>query len=386
MSSATQHGPLASPANHADQARGHGPGRQPGPGRRHGAGRKNGGGKGLWMALGVLVLAGALYLILTPALPPGLGRPGLWWDKLILPLVKTLVFIAAGLLLGQVIEGLGWTARLGLVVWPLVRQARLPQEAGAAFSAAFASGVVANTLLYTAWQEGRLNKRQLVLANLLNASLPAFFLHLPTTFFVVYALLSQVALIYFGLTLLAALLRCLGVVVLSRLILPPCPPLAGQSTAGAKPWREVWRETWPKFLGRLKRLLVIILPVYLAIFVLAQGGFFTWLGQTLAGWVSSRVLPAEAVSVVVFAVVAEFTSGFAAAGALLQAGSLGIKEVVIALLIGNVVATPVRALRHQLPHYMGIYSPGLGTQLLVMGQGARVLSVVLVTLLFAWWY
>jgi len=94
----------------------------------------------------------------------------------------------------------------------------------------------------------------------------------------------------------------------------------------------------------------------------------------------------EAMSVVIFAVVAEFTSGFAAAGALLQAGSLGFKEIVLALLIGNVVATPVRALRHQLPHYMGIYSPGLGSQLLALGQGVRVLSVLLVTVLFAWWY
>jgi hypothetical protein len=353
--------------------------RQPGPGRRQGP------GKGLWIALGVLALAGGLYLALAPSLPPGLGRPELWWGRLVRPLLGTLAFIAGGLLVGQVIEGLGWTARLGVVVWPLVKRARLPQEAGAAFSAAFASGVAANTLLFTSWQEGRLNKRQLVLANLLNASLPAFFLHLPTTFFVVYAMMSQVALLYFGLTLLAALLRCLGVIALSRLILPPARPLARQTPAPAKPWRQVLADTWPKFLGRLKRLLLIILPVYLAIFVLAQGGFFTWLGQALARFVSSEVVSMEAMSVVIFGVMAEFTSGFAAAGALLHAGSLGIKEVVVALLIGNVVATPVRALRHQLPHYMGIYSPGLGSQLLIMGQGARVLSVLMVTLLFAWW-
>jgi hypothetical protein len=272
------------------------------------------------------------------------------------------------------------------LVWPLVKRARLPQEAGAAFSAAFASGVAANTLLFTSWQEGKLDKRQLVLANLLNASLPAFFLHLPTTFFVVYALASQVALMYFGLTLLAALLRCLGVIGLSRFIMPPARALADQAPAMAKPWRQVLSDTWPKFLGRLKRLLLIILPVYLAIFVLAQGGFFTWLGQALARWISSEVISVEAMSVVIFGVMAEFTSGFAAAGALLHAGSLGVKEIVIALLIGNVVATPVRALRHQLPHYMGIFSPGLGTQLLAMGQGARVLSVLVVTVLFAWCY
>jgi hypothetical protein len=89
--------------------------------------------------------------------------------------------------------------------------------------------------------------------------------------------------------------------------------------------------------------------------------------------------------VVVFAVVAEFNSGFAAAGALMHSGGLDFKSVVLALLIGNMVATPVRALRHQLPHYMGIYSAGLGLKLLTIGQGLRVASVLLVTILYAWW-
>lgn len=363
------------------------PAAAPGGARRPPRGRhKRGLGKGLWVFLAVMIILGVLYLLWGPPLPPALRRPGLWWERLGHPLLGTLCFIAGGLLVGQLIEGLGWTARLGTLVWPLVKRARLPKEAGASFSVAFASGVGANTLLFTSWQEGKLDRRQLVLANLLNASLPAYFLHLPTTFFVVYALLSQVALIYFGLTLLAAVLRCLGVLGLSRLLLPPVPPLEDQAPRARKPWRRVLRETWDKFLTRLRRMLIIVLPVYLVIFLLAQGGFFGWLGKELAHVVSSRVVSVESMSVVIFAVMAEFTSGFAAAGALMHAGSLGVKEVVIALMIGNIVATPVRALRHQLPHYMGIFSPGLGSKLLLMGQGARVLSIVLVTLLFAWWY
>ena len=132
-------------------------------------------------------------------------------------------------------------------------------------------------------------------------------------------------------------------------------------------------------------MLVIIVPVYVVVFLLARGGFFAWLSHALAGWVSSRSLPVEAMSVVVLAVAAEFTSGFAAAGALLQSGGLDSKEVVVALLIGNMVATPVRALRHQLPHYLGIYSPRTGAWLLAVGQGVRVASVLVVTVLYAWW-
>lgn len=341
--------------------------------------------KGLWIMLGALALAGGAFLLAHEASLPGQLRLESLWPRLLRPLLFTLAYITGGLLLGQLIEGLGWSARLGSLAWPLIRRAQLPREAGLAFSAAFASGVAANTLLFTSWQEGRLDRRQLVASNLLNASLPAYFLHLPTTFFVVYALLGRAALVYFGLTLLAAILRTLGVVAFSRAFLPPASPQSGQQPGPRPAWGELWSQTWSKFLTRLKRLLMIVLPVYLVVFLLAQGGFFAWLGKAAAGWVSSAVLPVETMSVVVFAVVAEFNSGFAAAGALLHSGGLDFKGVVLALLIGNMLATPVRALRHQLPHYMGIFSPKLGLELLSIGQGLRVLSVLAVTVAYGWW-
>lgn len=353
-----------------------------------GGGRKprpQGLGKGLWLALAALALAGGVFLLVQEGALAGAWETERLWRGLFKPLISSAAFIAGGLLAGQLIEGLGFSARLGVLVWPLIRRAHLPQEAGAAFSAAFASGVTANTLLYTAWQEGRLDKRQLVMANLLNAALPAYFLHLPTTFFVVYALLGNVALVYFGLTLLAALLRTLGVVLLSRIMLPARDPGRECVNCQRPGWRALWASTWPKFHTRLRRMLLIVLPVYVVFYLLAQAGFFAWLSKGAARWAASSLVPVEAMGVVVFAVVAEFNSGFAAAAALLQAGSLTFKQVVLALILGNLVATPVRALRHQLPHYMGIYAPGLGVQLLSIGQASRVLSVALVGALYAWW-
>jgi hypothetical protein len=351
-----------------------------------GHGRK-GGSTGLWLVVAVAAAGLALYLFIGQsdwrAMFSGLD----WWGLLIKPLARILIFIAAGLLVGQLIEGLGLSARIGRLTSPLISRAHLPPEAGAAFAAAFASGVAANTLLYTSWQEGKLSRRQLFLANILNASLPAYFLHLPSTFFVVYALLGKAALVYFGLTLFAAILRCLGVIVISRFVLPSDCCTMNMPAGQSRQWKEIWRDTWRKFIKRFKRLILMILPIYLVVFLLAQAGAFAWMGQALAGIVSSRVLPMEAMSVVVFSVVAEFTSGFAAAAALLEAGSLNMQQVVVALLVGNMVATPVRVLRHQLPHYMGIYSPGLGMKLLALGQAARVISVCLVCLVYvAWWF
>ena len=340
-------------------------------------------GWGLWATLAALAAAGALYAWLAPGGLAGLGDGRLLWRRLALPLLRTVAFLAAGLLAGQLIEALGWTRRLGFLAAPLMRWARLPLQAATAFTASFVSGVAANAMLATSWEEGRLSTRQLVMANLLNAGLPAFFLHLPTTLFVAYALLGWPALVYHGVILVSALLRTLGVILAGRIMftLPEARAAGAVTDPAGKPLD--WAALGRAFLARLRRMLLIVLPVYVVIFLLAQGGFFRWLTHALVGVVDARAVPLEAMSVVVFAAVSEFTSGLAAAAALLESNGLSWSAVVIALLIGNLVATPVRALRHQLPHYMGIYSPATGVKLLLVGQSVRVVSVALLMIIFA---
>jgi hypothetical protein len=142
---------------------------------------------------------------------------------------------------------------------------------------------------------------------------------------------------------------------------------------------------WKKFRRRFLRLILYTMPIYILIFGAQQAGFFNWLRQATAGLVACTFLPVEAASVVIFSVAAEFSSGIAAAGALLAAGALTVPQTVAALILGSIVATPVRALRHQLPTHVGIFSPKLGTELLLTSQGLRISSLIAVTILYFWW-
>jgi hypothetical protein len=123
-------------------------------------------------------------------------------------------------------------------------------------------------------------------------------------------------------------------------------------------------------------LIVVILPVCVIVILISDMGFFNWLRNILAREVSFAFIPVEAMSVVVFSLLAEFTSGYAAAGAMLESGTLTVFQIVLALLIGNIVAVPVRALRHQMPYYMGIFGPKLGTRLVIISQFFRVTSLI----------
>lgn len=123
-------------------------------------------------------------------------------------------------------------------------------------------------------------------------------------------------------------------------------------------------------------------PIYIMVVLLQQWEFFDWLQHKSASIITSEALPVEGISVVVFSIVAEFTAGAAAAGAMLNAGVLTVKETVLALLFGSIIATPVRAMRHQLPRYLGIFQPKMGIIILLMGQALRVTSVVIVGFIY----
>ena len=114
------------------------------------------------------------------------------------PLVRLLIYMGLGLLLGQAIESLGWAAKLGSWAAPLLRWGHLHKESGASFTAAFFSGILANTMLVTLYQEDKISRRELTITYLFNNAMPVFLLHLPTTFFIILPLTRQAGLIYLG--------------------------------------------------------------------------------------------------------------------------------------------------------------------------------------------
>ncbi len=307
-------------------------------------------------------------------------------ERLLWPLVRLMATIGVGLLVGQVIEATGWTGRLAILARPLFRFSRLGDRCGAAFTAAFASGVASNAMLWDFYQGATITRAQLYLANFVN-QFPGFFLHLPTTFFPVIAMTGKAGLLYFGLTFTANVLRTTLLLVYARLRLPPEPAAEQPSSApppapaGAR-LKGAWTAVRERLPGRLLRIGIFVVPIYTAVFVLNHLGVFQLTQDWLANVVVGAFIPMEALSAVVLSFVAEFTSGFAAAGAFMTAGILTVKQTVLALLAGNVLAFPIRALRHQLPHYMGIYTPRMGAELLILGQLLRVISIIVVGVFF----
>jgi hypothetical protein len=301
--------------------------------------------------------------------------------KLLWPLIRLMGLICIGLVAGQVIEASGWTKALSILARPMFAFGNLGNRCSAAFMSAFMSGVAANAMLFEFYQEGKISRRQLFLSNFVN-QLPAFFLHLPTTFFIVIPLTGRAGALYFILQFAATMLRTVLFLLYGHLRLPRQTENSDDIETSSLPERrsahDVWLTVKSRLPRRLMRIGVYVVPIYIAVFMTNSMGLFQWLRDWLAKYVVTTFIPMESLSVVILSLAAEFTSGFAAAGALLNAGVLTVKQTVLALLIGNIIAFPFRALRHGLPNYMGIFSPKMGAQLLLMGQALRIASLVLV--------
>lgn len=303
------------------------------------------------------------------------------WQSLGWPLLRLLMGLAAGLLLANLLEALRWTRYLAHLAAPLARLAHLPPVAAASFSLAVISPAAANSLLAASHDKKEISGCELMLANIFN-SLPAYVVHTPSIFFLTWPVLGFPAVTYVLLTLLAAIARTAATVAVSHYLLPvpsqteqqaPSPP----TTTGHK---QILRKAWKSFLRRLPRLACFTIPVYILMYFLQRYGFFEIAEQWMAthmGWLS--FLKPQAMGIIVLHLAAELGAALGAAGSVLQSGALTTRDVVLALLVGNILSTPMRAIRHQLPAYAGFYRPTLALRLVLANQGLRAASMALVT-------
>lgn len=216
--------------------------------------------------------------------PDTLHSLALLWKGLLWPLLRLLLGLCVGLLLANLLEALRWTRHLARLATPLARAAHLRDVAGAAFSLAFVSPAAANGLLSESHQKGEIDGRELMLANLFN-SFPAYLVHTPTIFLLTWPVLGWPAVVYVGLTLLAAVGRTGLTIAFSRRLLPAPPQGCLACTAaadGETGWRAAARKAWKRFRRRVPKLVCFTVPVYIIMYLLQRYGLFTAAEEWLA--------------------------------------------------------------------------------------------------------
>ncbi|MDR0826862.1 MAG: hypothetical protein LBN33_03160 [Desulfovibrio sp.] len=300
----------------------------------------------------------------------------LLYEKLLLPLLRLCAAMCLGLFAASVIESLHWTRTIAGAVSPLARLGHLRSPSAASFALAFFSPSAANALLAEAHAKGEISRRETIFANIFNST-PSVLVHLPTLLSLTFAFLGTRGLIYVGLILGAAALRTLSTALAGRLLLAAPLSFTLPEREEKRPFRETFGLTLGSFKKRAGKLLLFTIPVYCLFFIAQNAGLFKTAQDFLAQSGIFSFLNPEAAGITALYLLGEGAAAMSAAACLADASLLPAHEIIMALLIGNILSSPLRALRHQLPSYAGFFAPPLALMLVLTNQTCRALSLAL---------
>jgi hypothetical protein len=299
-------------------------------------------------------------------------------------LIRIISFLCLGVVLGHLIEEMGWIRRLAFMAAPLMRFGHLQSECTVSFLTAFVSGTAANGMLASFYEQKKIEKKELFIAVMAN-SFPAYSAHLPTTLGIIVPLLAMGGFIYMGIQFLSQVVQTAIILIVGNFLLEKKSFIAQKLNPEDIKLKEAFKRALKKSKRTLKRVFIITIPVFAFISVLSKMGFFKLLRGYLSNYIPTSFLPPEAIGIITAQIV-NLTSGSVVASGFLSRGDLSTKEVILALLIGNIIAIPFRTLRHSLPSYLGIFGPFLGTQLILASQALRVIvSLVVILVIYLFW-
>ncbi|WP_456486723.1 nucleoside recognition domain-containing protein [Candidatus Alkanophaga liquidiphilum] len=302
-------------------------------------------------------------------------------------LLKTLPFMLVGVILAEFIVALGVVEKLSWLAKPITNFSHLREECGVSFLLAFISPTAANAMLADYYEKGFIEKRELFIAAMIN-SFPAVVMHWRYLLPIVVPLLGIAGVIYFGMLMLVGLLKTTLLMLVGRFVLEGsgASPKSDARTGAKRPTLpEAFHKSLHSSKPVMKRIVAITVPTMFVVCLLIEVGAFDALSSLLSGVTSLLPVPPDALGVIA-AHLGHHTAACTVASGLLAAGRLSVRDVVITLLFGNVLASITTALRFFAPHYVSIFGPREGLELMTVSTAIRDgITLVLIAALMLLW-
>jgi len=301
-------------------------------------------------------------------------------------LLRTVPIVVIGVLLAEILIALRITDRIARLAYPVTTFSHLPRECGASFLLAFISPQAADAMLVDYHQKGLIGRGELIVAALIN-SFPSVVMHWRYLIPVYVPLLGIYGAIYFGILMGIGFLKTGIVMLAGRVLLPEVrAPREPEKPPGRTPsLNEAVRASLGPTARTLRRILGMMVPTLIIVAFLVEAGVFDAVAAYLEG--ASRLFPIPAEGLAIIA--AKFGSYIAAASlasALLTAGEISGRDVVITLLVANLLTSIVTYLRWLGSFYVAIFGPRRGTEIMLISVALQDgLLLVAIFLLARFW-
>ncbi len=297
-------------------------------------------------------------------------------------------YVGLGAMLGAIVEGRGWYRVFSGSLGRISRAAGLPEIVGLAMPTALASGPGADSMLMASHRRGELPSSALLAGGLCNGVL-AHISHLLRVIYPVAAAIGLPGLLFFGVQILGGLIILTTVLLCHRFL------AAGQRTAGRKDppqagglpsirsWPDTLRFGCLRAAGLLFRLACVSVPLILAMeWLIRAGALDFW--DSLVPAAVSRYFPEQLLTIVAAQFGGLIQSATVSAGLLAQ-GLITRPQILLAMLLGSVLTSPVNTVRRTLPTTLAIYPPRLACLIVFGAQLARLAVVLAATALLILW-
>ena len=303
----------------------------------------------------------------------------MWIDALYLSfdyLIKVIPPIIVGTIIMDILVEMGWVKKLGFIASPVMRFGNLREEIGVSFLTSFGSSAAGNSMIAKLHENNHINRKETIIATMVN-SFPSSIVLSRDLLPVVVVLLGSTGLVYLGIVILIGFLKTLMALGAARVLLEPKTHGDIHANIEKISFRQAVIGVSKRSGASLKKIVITMVLVSIIVFQLMETGIFDWLSSMMSNSFLIRYVPAEGLPIVAGWFASNIAS-YTIAGNLLTAEILTPKDVILALIIGRILASVPR-IKSMLPYYVGIFSPRLGVKImfvsLMMQNGIMVMIV-----------
>ena len=227
-----------------------------------------------------------------------------------------------------------------------------------------------------------IDRKETIIATMVN-SFPSSIVLSRDLLPIVVALLGTTGLIYLGIVVFIGLVKTLIALVAARLLLTPRTSGTLNTDIEKKTLREASLTALRRSKRTVMRMALTTTVVSIAIFQLMETGIFDLIADIMKSSFLVNYVPPEGLPIIA----GWFASNIAAytiAGNLLSAQMLSTRDIILALLVGRVLASVPR-IKSMLPYYTGIFRPKLGLKIMTVSlimQNGIMLAIIGIILFF----
>ena len=265
----------------------------------------------------------------------------------------------------------------------LVNYAHLPQQCITGILLSLVSSNSSNAAIRELYENKQINNKELYFSVIISSFFSSIS-HFPTIFIPLISILGWPGALFISIRILVSFLYMLTAILISRKVNPKIDISTPNEMKQFKinlDLKKIFEVSLTRSKKLLKKITLIVMPMYILIAIHNYYKIFNQINFLLPAAIKN-ILPSSSY-LIIAAQFNHLLSGASIAAVMMQNQELSGKMVLITLLIGSVLSTPIRTIRHSLPGYIGILSPKKGIKLLLINQLSRtILTVIIIVFIF----